>query len=123
MVEALELFFGEQPQLEAVNLLPGDDLVAFSGKLSDSVARVNDGDGVVVFCDLPFASPCNVAGSLLNRMSVDGGLHVIAGMNLPMILEFLGSRDGSEMNASDLIRVGREGMVDLNARLGERTSD
>ena len=80
---------------------------------------VDCGDGVVVFCDLLFGTPCNCSAALLNNSQYTDKIDVITGMNLSMILEFVGSRSLGMGNES-IISTGIEGIVDFKKLYQER---
>jgi PTS system mannose-specific IIA component len=77
--------------------------------LQEALAQVSDGEGVVVFTDMFGGTPSNIALSLLD----EGVLEVITGVNLPLILKFLGSREGRTIDelAPLLIEYGRKSIV------------
>lgn len=112
MLETTRLFFDVQPQLEAVCLKPEDNPDEFVDVLAEAVKRVDTGDGVVVFCDLLFGSPCNSMARILGD-----NVEVITGMNLSMVLEFLGSRSCSDFDMDHLLDAGKSGIADLKAIL------
>lgn len=109
LLDTLQLFNGEQEQLVSLCLLPGDDIVEFVNRIKEAVDQVNTGDGVVVFCDLLYGSPCNCSSRLLMDDELKGKVDVITGMNLPMVMEYLGMRE-SGMSPEDIINTGKEGI-------------
>lgn len=112
LLETTRLFFDVQPQLEAVCLQPEDNPDEFVDVLAEAIKRVDTGDGVVVFCDLLFGSPCNSMARILSD-----NVEVITGMNLSMVLEFLGSRSCSDFDMAHLLDTGQSGIADLKAIL------
>ena len=114
MLETTKLFFDEQPQLEACCLQPSDNPDEFVHVLEEACKRVDTGDGVVVFCDLLFGSPCNCMARIMRK-----GVDVITGMNLSMVLELLGSRTMADPDIAALCQVGKDGVADLRATLGD----
>jgi PTS system mannose-specific IIA component len=59
----------------------------------DSVARVDEGDGVVLLTDMFGGTPSNLAISVLDRANVE----VIAGVNLPMLIKLASVRSASKL--------------------------
>ena len=112
LLDTLKLFNGEQEQLETLCLLPGDDIAEFVIRIKETADKINTGDGVVVFCDLLFGSPCNCSGRLLMDEEWKDKIEVITGMNLPMIMEYLACRENG-MTAEDIIHAGKEGIQDF----------
>ena len=62
MMDTLKMFSGDIQQADAICFLPGEDMKEFLDKLEKAIDAVDTGDGVVVFCDLLFGSPCNCSG-------------------------------------------------------------
>ena len=114
LMDTLKLFSGEQEQMEALCLLPGDDITEFAARIKETVDKINTGDGVVVFCDLLFGSPCNCSSRLLMKAEWIDKIDVITGMNLPMVMEYLACRENG-MATEDIINAGKEGIQDFVA--------
>lgn len=117
LLDSCKLFFcNELDCIEAICLEDGDDPEKFDERIKDAVGRLDDGGGVVAFCDLLGGTPSNRSMFCLNDR-----LHVIAGMNFPMVLEVLGTRlsvsDISEIDFDKLVGIGKDGVVDLNEKV------
>ncbi len=113
LLETTKLFLGEDlEQIEAVCLQPQDNPDEFVNVLAEAVKRVDSGDGVLVFCDLLFGSPCNCMARILGD-----NVEVVTGMNLPMVLEVMTSRTFSKPDVTALIETGKSGVADLKAVL------
>ncbi|EOH91721.1 PTS sugar transporter subunit IIA [Enterococcus pallens] len=119
VLEALELFCGNLEQVEALSLELEQDIQEFSQKLKAAVDAADTGQGVVVFCDLAFGTPSNVAAQLLNTKEYKDRVQIITGMNLPMVLEYTQSRT-AELDFSEVVQVGKEGIIDLNERINNK---
>ena len=65
-----------------------------SGKITEAISKVNQGDGVIVLTDLISASPYNqsliATSSLENTLKND--VYVIGGVNLPVLLEAINAQ-------------------------------
>jgi len=83
-----------------------DDPQQVSLAIQKAVKEVDDGDGVVILTDMFGGTPTNVALSLLK----EGSIEVVSGMNLPMLLKVVESREGSVLAelAQSLKQAGRE---------------
>ena len=112
-----KLFFGEQPQIKALCLQPNDNPEAFIDVLKDAIKEVDSGDGVIVFCDMLFGSPCNCMTRILAEDFDNPKLDVICGVNLPMILQILAVRENSECTVKELMDAGHQGIADLRETL------
>jgi PTS system mannose-specific IIA component len=65
-------------------------------EILDSVARVNDGKGVVLLTDMFGGTPSNLAISVLDKANVE----VIAGINLPMLIKLARVRDTEDLQTA-----------------------
>lgn len=117
MKNTVELFSGKAEQFEAVSLLPSQEIKIFEQSLQSSIDQLDSGQGVVVFCDLAFGTPCNLVGKMLGMDAYKSRLRLITGMNLPMILEYLQTRQ-QELKSKEIIQVGKDGIFDFNERIG-----
>ena len=89
-IEVLEHVVGEpQKNMAAVCIGPDDDMEKRRREIIDSVARADEGDGVVLLTDMFGGTPSNLAISVLDQ----GRVEVIAGVNLPMLIKLAGSFD------------------------------
>lgn len=119
MLDTLKIFTGEPQQIKALCLMPGDEMEDFLEDMRRAIEEVDTGDGVVIFCDLLFGSPCNCSARLLHDEAYKDRISVITGMNLSMVLEYAGAREqGMEREA--LVVAGVNGIVDFNNLLAER---
>ncbi len=102
----------DKPQFEAVELLLDDSPEVFFNKLNEAVAKVDTGDGVIVFADLFGGTPCNQS---INIMS--DRIKLVSGMNFPMIIEVLCSREFKggieEFDLDELVAIGQDGIKDV----------
>lgn len=72
------------------------------------VAKLDEGNGVLVLSDIYGATPCNMVTKLVNQEGVAG----VAGVNLPMLVRVLNYRQESLETCIDkAISGGREGVV------------
>ncbi|QWT17293.1 PTS sugar transporter subunit IIA [Collinsella sp. zg1085] len=111
MLHAVKMFSDDPEYILACGLMPEEDLVGYTAKLEAAAAKVNTGEGVVIFCDLLYGSPCNCAALLQKRGIVAGGLDVVAGVNLAMLLEFVSMRS-SGIALADILKAGHAGIQD-----------
>ena len=119
LLDTLTIFSGEPQQIRALCLLPGEEITDFMKMLEDAIQEVDTGDGVVIFCDLLFGSPCNCSARLLQDPVYAEKISVITGMNLCMVLEYIGSREAG-MKREALVNTAQQGIVDFNKMLAER---
>ena len=117
ILDTSKLFFGEQPQIKALCLQPNDNPEAFVDVLKAGIEKVDSGDGVIVFCDMLFGSPCNCMLRILSEDINNPKLDVITGVNLAMILQILAVRENSECKVKELMDAGHQGIADLKETL------
>lgn len=116
MLDAAHMFFGDDlPGVEALCFMSNDNPEDFDVKLKDAVARVNTGDGVIIFADLMGGTPANRSMYVLGD-----DVQVITGANMTMMLELLGTRlaEGTKVSkelVEQLQETGRTGIVNINA--------
>ena len=117
ILETSKLFFGEQPQMKACCLEATDNPDDFVETLKAAIDEVDSGEGVVVFCDLLFGSPCNCMARIIGADLQSDRIQVITGVNLAMILQILAVRESMDSEVEELINAGKDGIVDLKATL------
>ena len=105
---SLKMFFGSEiPQLETLCLSENTSPESFGEEIGNKIKELDTGDGVVVFADLIGGTPCNQAFKYISSKVV-----LIGGMNLPVIMEFLGQR----LNKIDLNTFDFNGLLDTGRR-------
>lgn len=123
MEDSAKLFYGEEIEnMKTVCLMPEESPDGFEEKLRQAVEESEQGDGVVILCDLLFGTPCNRAAGIMSDQ-----VKVICGMNMPVLLELLGRRsavkeDGTmpkvnELDWKEILKLGQEGLCDLAEKL------
>ncbi|MFO1058458.1 MAG: PTS sugar transporter subunit IIA [Dongiaceae bacterium] len=108
-VAALEHVVGPQQRVATVCIGPDDDMEQRRREILENVARVDDGDGVVLLTDMFGGTPSNLAISVLDRARVE----VIAGVNLPMLIKLARIR-GEENLATAVAHAQEAGRKYIN---------
>lgn len=118
IVDAAELITGPVTQVETLSLRREDNVNDLNAAFLAALERVDTGDGVLVLADLLGGSPCNVASMNLREKSY----RVLSGVNLPMFIEALSSRDSAstpeELQAA-CQEAGVQGVKNINQLLGK----
>jgi mannose PTS system EIIA component len=111
LVKAVTHVLGTRPpQFETLSVSPCDDPFHLLPAAKEIVARLDTGDGVLVFSDIYGATPCNLASKLL----VPGRVAVVAGVNLPMLVRaFTYRAKGMDMMIKKAISGGCDGVVHI----------
>ena len=108
---SLKMFFGSEiPQLETLCLSENTNPDTFGEEIGKKIRQLDTSDGVVIFADLIGGTPCNQAFRYISSKVV-----LIGGMNLPVIMEFLGHRlDEIDLNTFDFNSLLDTGRSSLN---------
>jgi len=101
-VVAMEHVVGPQERIGAICIGPDDDMEARRKDIAKSIAKVDDGSGVIVLTDLFGGTPSNLAISLMKSDKIE----VIAGVNLPMLIRLDGAR--KTMDVRSAVAAARE---------------
>ena len=113
MKDSLSMFFGNDiPQLETMRLLMESNATEFGVEMRRKVEALDSGDGVIIFADVMGGTPCNQALQMVCER-----VQVIVGMNLPMLMEFLPTREFSDMMVSQIVETGKNAIIDAGALL------
>lgn len=110
---AIDMVAGEQPAFEIVPF-EGSEAVTFGDDLKRAITdmRAQCEEGVIVFCDLLGGTPFNQ--SMLASQGMDK-VEVVAGANLPMLIELIMTRSFSEAGAEEMaeqaVAVGQAGVT------------
>lgn len=118
LLECAKHVIGNEPRqvayLAVANHDDPDHLLPVAQNL---VAKLNEGDGVLVLSDMYGATPCNIVSKLLIPGVVEG----VAGVNMPMIVRTMTYRHESLMALVEkAVAGGREGVVHFSRECCER---
>ena len=112
------MLFGDQPNVKAVTLQPSDGPDALRAKMEEAIATFDDPDQVLILVDLWGATPFNQSNNLI--AGHEDHWAIVAGLNLPMLVDALASRDFAESAqelAKQIIGSGKEGIRVFPAEL------
>lgn len=88
LLHAAETIVGELPRFAAVSIGWHEDAGDAREEIAQAIARVQQGDGVLVLTDMFGGTPSNLAMSFLAGENVE----VVTGVNLPMLIKLAGLR-------------------------------
>jgi PTS system mannose-specific IIA component len=103
MVRAIPSILANMHTFEAVSYQTNDSVEQTQERVKESIKKVDNGNGVLILCDLIGATPCNVCRRFLEKERVA----VVTGYNLPMIIK-LASLDKHFDRPEDLANFIRE---------------
>ena len=89
MKKAMEHVVGPQEQMDIICIDADDDVELRRQDIIQKVQTLNTGDGVCIATDMFGGTPSNLAISVMDGDKVE----VIAGLNLPMLIKLVRSRD------------------------------
>jgi mannose PTS system EIIA component len=102
LIGAVEYLIGKAEGIVSISIDDKSNSFEVRRAISGTIQQLDQGDGVLILTDLFGGSPSNIAFSFLNREKID----VITGVNLPMILTFLNSREGRNLTElAGLVRI------------------
>ena len=121
LVHTAEQIVGKLPAVATCNIEPGTSVEDLRAQMKQAVARVDDGEGVIVMADLFGGSPCKESLMMCQR----GNIEVLAGVTLPMLRKANSLRSEAlplpEM-ANLLAAYGQRNITCASALLREATS-
>ena len=116
LLKTAEMLLGEQENVGWIDFVPGENAETLIEKYETQLAKLDTTQGVLFLVDTWGGSPFNAA----SRIVVDKPQYeVIAGVNIPMLVETLMARDDNP-TLGELVAVavetGREGVKALKAK-------
>ncbi len=117
LLESAQLIVGEQKDIQTFGFDLGESIDELRDKLGQAIETAQKKGEVLVLTDMLSGSPFNAAASLMQRFSFEH----LAGINFPVFLEILTSREDS--TARDLVAMavsrGKDTIVDVNQYIEE----
>lgn len=115
---AAEMIVGPQERFLAIGMDPAADLDRLREQIEAAAAEAAVGDetGVLVLIDLMGGSPANASAYL-----AASGTGVICGVNLPMLLEVLTTRERTSIKElTDIaLQAAKDGVINLTQMLAK----
>jgi len=85
LLNALTIILGEALNIEPISIGWYDDVEDSKKKISQSLRKVDQKNGIVIFTDMFGGTPSNLSFSFLK----DNQVEIITGVNLPMLIKFV----------------------------------
>ena len=116
---ALTIILGEAPNIEAISIGWYDDVEDSKKKISQSLKRVDQKSGVVIFTDMFGGTPSNLSFSFFKENHVE----IITGVNLPMLIKFVSLQRNNNLKdvAKKVVDQGKKNIHLVSALLTSRT--
>jgi PTS system mannose-specific IIA component len=93
LLNALTIIIGEAVNIEAISIGWYDDVEESKKRISQSLKKIDQKNGVVIFTDMFGGTASNLSFSFLKDNRVD----IITGVNLPMLIKFVSLQRGSNL--------------------------
>ncbi|KRL02486.1 mannose/fructose/sorbose PTS transporter subunit IIA [Liquorilactobacillus capillatus] len=109
--QSASMIFGEQANVKAVTLMPNEGPDDIRAKMEKAVASFENKDEVLFLIDLWGGTPFNQANALLEEHKDKWA--IVAGMNLPMVIEAYASRlsmESAQEIAAHIIETAKDGV-------------
>jgi PTS system mannose-specific IIA component len=111
---ASHVFRGPSERVEAIDVTADQDLAEVNGLAKAAIARLDDGDGVLVITDIKGGTPSNCCDALADA----GRIEVIAGISLPMLLRAITyRRDSLDVVVEMALAGAQNGAVRVDNRI------
>ena len=110
ILQSGSMIFGEQENVKAITLHPSDSPESLKERMQEAIATFDNQNEVLFLVDLWGGTPFNQANNLCGEHS---NWAIVAGLNLPMLIEAYSSRFSMETAkeiAAAIIEPAREGV-------------
>jgi len=109
LLNALTIILGEAPNIEPISIGWYDDVEECKKKICQSLKKVDQKCGVIIFTDMFGGTPSNLSFSFL----ADNKIEIITGVNLPMLIKFVSLQRSN--NLKDVARkVAEQGKKNIH---------
>ena len=118
LLNALTIILGEAPNIEAISIGWYDDVEDSKKKINQSLKRVDQKSGVVIFTDMFGGTPSNLSFSFYKENHVE----IVTGVNLPMLIKFVSLQRNNNLKdvAKKVVDQGKKNVHLVSALLGAR---
>jgi PTS system mannose-specific IIA component len=118
LLNALTIILGEVVNMEAISIGWYDDVEDSKRKINDSLKRVDQKNGVLIFTDMFGGTPSNLSFSFLK----DDRIEIITGVNLPMLIKFVSLQRSNKLKevAKKVVEQGKKNIHLASALLSSK---
>ncbi|MDP4980134.1 MAG: PTS fructose transporter subunit IIA [Desulfobacterales bacterium] len=94
LIDAAEFIIGSRPEdTEPVSIDLNENAEKLRKKISDSIKKVDQNEGVLILTDMFGGTPSNLSYTFLE----EGRVEVVSGVNLPMLVKALNTRGKQDL--------------------------
>jgi len=118
LLNALTIILGEAVNIEAISIGWYDDVEESKKKINQSLKRVDQKNGVLVFTDMFGGTPSNLSFTFLKNNQVE----IITGVNLPMLIKFVSLQRSNNLRevAKKVVEQGKKNIHQASALLSSK---
>jgi len=118
LLNALTIILGEALNIEPISIGWYDDVEDSKKKISQSLKKVDQKNGIVIFTDMFGGTPSNLSFSFLK----DNQVEIITGVNLPMLIKFVSLQRSNNLKdvAKKVVDQGKKNIHLASALLGAK---
>ena len=118
LLNALTIILGEVVNMEAISIGWYDDVEDSKRKINQSLKRVDQKNGVLIFTDMFGGTPSNLSFSFLK----DNRIEIITGVNLPMLIKFVSHQRSNKLKevAKKVVEQGKKNIHLASALLSSK---
>ena len=96
LIEAADFIIGSESEaIEAISIDINEDPEKLRKKITQGIKRVTQQEGVLILTDMFGGTPSNLSYSFLE----EGTVEVLSGVNLPVLIKAINSRQKMELGA------------------------
>ncbi len=119
LLNALTIIIGEAVNIEAISIGWYDDVEESKRKISQSLKRVDQKNGAVIFTDMFGGTASNLSYSFLRNNQVE----IITGVNLPMLIKFVSLQRSNNLKevAKKVVEQGKKNIHLASALLSSKS--
>jgi len=118
LLNVLTIILGEVVNMEAISIGWYDDVEDSKCKINQSLKRVDQKNGVLIFTDMFGGTPSNLSFSFLK----DDRIEIITGVNLPMLIKFVSLQRSNKLKevAKKVVEQGKKNIHLASALLSSK---
>ncbi len=109
VLHSSEMIFGKQEDVVAVSLNPDEGPDDFRKKLEEAITSLGNAEKILFLADLWGGTPFNQTSNLINEREKGDDWVIIAGMNLPMVIEAYSARFSGKDPKDVVVSILSEG--------------
>lgn len=120
LLNALTIILGEVSNIEAISIGWYDDVEDSKRKINQSLKRVDQKNGVLIFTDMFGGTPSNLSFTFQK----EGQVEIITGVNLPMLIKFVSLQRSNNLKdvARKVVEQGKKNIHLASVLLGSKPS-